>query len=383
MRELFYRVVSGIAVFSLLILLVSCGGGGSGSPDTATGTLELGLTDAATGNYQAIYVTIAEVQVKKQDDGGSGWQTVVTPDQTYNLLELVNGYIATLGIGELGTGQYGQIRLILGDQPDGSKNILNKTHDYANYLIDSEDNAIELKVPSGYQTGIKVVKGFWINALQATELILDFDATRSVVQAGKSGKWLLKPTIKVLETVENSVSGMVEDEVGAPIEGGLVSAQFYDPDAVDPKNEVLVETTTVSTEEGAYKLFLPLDIYNIVVTRDGYLPACQKVEAVSFLDYIADFSLIDVTETISVSGAVSGLASEEDSALLSIRQTISCGSADVIIEVASASIANGHASEAISLPAGIYEVVVSADEEETQVFENINTNTVLDIIFGQ
>jgi hypothetical protein len=383
MRELFYRVISGIAVFSLLILLVSCGDGGSGSPDTATGTLKLGLTDAATGNYQAIYVTIAEVQVKKQDDGGSGWQTVVTPDQTYNLLELVNGVIKPLGIGELGTGQYGQMRLILGDQPDGSENILNESHPYANYLIDSEDNSIELKVPSGYQTGIKVVKGFWINASQATELILDFDGARSVVQAGKSGKWLLKPTIKVLETVDNSVSGMVEDDGGAPIEGGLVSAQFYDPDAVDLKNEVLVETTTVSTEEGAYKLFLPPDIYNIVVAKDGYLPACQEIEAQFFKDYIANFSLVAVTETILVSGAVSGLASEEDSAHLSIRQTISCGSADVIVEVASASVANDTTSEAISLPAGMYDVVVSADEEETQVFEDINTNTVLDIIFGQ
>jgi hypothetical protein len=38
---------------------------------------------------------------------------------------------------------------------------------------------------------------------------LDFDASRSIVKAGSSGKWLLKPTIKVLDTEEYSViSGM-------------------------------------------------------------------------------------------------------------------------------------------------------------------------------
>jgi len=131
MRELFDRVIFGLAVFNLLILLVACGDGGSGSSGT-TGTLELGLTDAATSDYQAMYVTIAEVQVKKQGEGESGWQTAVMPEQTYNLLELVNGVIATLGIGELETGQYGQMRLILGEQSDGSENILNKTHPYAN-----------------------------------------------------------------------------------------------------------------------------------------------------------------------------------------------------------------------------------------------------------
>ena len=92
----------------------------------------------------------------------------------------------------------------------------------------------ELKVPSGYQTGIKIVKGFSIAVSQTTELLLDFDAAKSVVQAGKSGKWLLKPTIKVLESMENLVSGVIDDGVN-PIAGAMVSAQFYDPDALDPE----------------------------------------------------------------------------------------------------------------------------------------------------
>ena len=363
------------------ILLISCGGSGSNT-SAAIGTLELGLTDASTGDYQAIYITIAEVQVKKQNEAESGWETIITPAQTHNLLELVNGVIASLGVGELEAGRYGQMRLILDDQPDDTKNILANPHPYANYLIDRENSEIELKVPSGYQSGIKIVKGFTIVSAQATELILDFDAAKSVVQAGKSGKWLLKPTIKVLETVENSVSGIVDDG-SDPIEGALISAQNFDSGAADVKDEVIIETSSVSTAAGAYKLYLPLNTYNIVATKDGYLPACQVVEAEWYFDNDpANFSLIAEAETITISGAILGLATDEESALLSIRQLdVNCGgSANVTIEVTSVNVTNGDYS--ITLPAGTYDVVAWAEEESSQMFEDISADTVLDIVFN-
>ena len=114
------RAIFLLASLVTLVSLSACGGGGSGSE--GSGTLVLGLTDAATDDYQAIYVTIAEVQVNKgaaeDEDEEAGWQTILTPDTTYNLLELVNGVIETLGIAELAAGKYNQMRLILGELPD-------------------------------------------------------------------------------------------------------------------------------------------------------------------------------------------------------------------------------------------------------------------------
>ena len=138
----------------------------------------------------------------------------------------------------------------------------------------------------------------------------------------------------------------------------------------------------MSTEEGAYKLFLPPDTYYIVATRDGYLPGCQEIEAQYFEEYIAEFSLLAVTEIITISGTVSGLTNEEAAALLSIRQTINCGSGNVTIEVASVSVANDTTSDGIALPAGIYDVVVSAEGEERLVFEDLSEDTELNISFG-
>jgi hypothetical protein len=101
-REMFRltgRIIAVLTILTLFIALVSCdgsgGGGGSGS-SAGTGTLVLGLTDASTDYYRAIYVTIAEVQVNKAaegEDDEAGWQTILTPNTTYDLLKLVNGVI--------------------------------------------------------------------------------------------------------------------------------------------------------------------------------------------------------------------------------------------------------------------------------------------------
>jgi hypothetical protein len=357
-------------VFFLSAVLLSCGGGGSDS-SSVTGTLELGMTDASTDGYQAIYVTIAEVQVKKkgEEEGESGWQTILTPNTTYNLLDLVNGVIVTLGITELEAGQYGQLRLILAEQPDDSENILEVAHPFANYLIDAGGEAIALKVPSGFQTGIKIVKGFTIAASQATELILDFDAAKSVVQAGKSGNWLLKPTIKVLETVDNSVAGTVVtvvDDVNEGLAGVSVSAQTFDPTAADSKDVIIKESATVTDDDGAYTLFLPPDIYNIVAYTQGFMPACEEVIATFYEEYGVDFTLVAATETVTVSGSVNGLETDEDYAVLSFRQTANCGSGDVAIEIKSVNVSEG-GSYSVTLPKENYQLVVSAEGETTQV----------------
>jgi hypothetical protein len=328
-------------------------------------------------------VTIAEVQVKKQgaNEGEAGWETFAALKKTYNLLKLMNGAMVPLGVGELEAGQYGQIRLILGESPETENNILGNQHPSANYFINSDDEEIELKVPSGYQSGVKIVKGFTIVASGDTELLLDFDAHKSIVKAGSSDQWLLKPTIKVLEIVENltnSISGTVTDADTNTIEGAVVNAQIFNPlpdvpGSDDVRDEVIVESTTVTmVMEGKdynYKFLLTPDIYNIVVVADGYLLACQEVEAFYYEDYTADFELVvedQPTELVEISGTISGLADEE-SVRLSVRQTADCGSGDVTIEVDSDERGNGVYS--FTLPAGTYKLVASSEDETKEPVE--------------
>ncbi len=233
----------------------------------------MSLTDAMSNDFDAIYVTIEDVQVhaKKKSNGNNSWFSVSTPNlpKTFNLYDLTNGVREEIGIADLAAGSYTQMRLMIGTAPDSGINILSEAHPYANYVIDSDGNYQELKIPSGVQSGYKIVHGFSISANQTTELILDFLADKSVVVGG-NGNWHLKPTIKVDRVEELSIiRGWVTSNGANGIEGALVSVQEYNRLASDPKDEVIIQTSTITDEDGYFAIFVsPLlrsDEYNLVV----------------------------------------------------------------------------------------------------------------------
>ncbi|MBW2515002.1 MAG: DUF4382 domain-containing protein, partial [Deltaproteobacteria bacterium] len=247
-----------IMVFLFLIILNGCSGISSSGD---TGALSLSLTDASSDQYRAVYVTIDEIKVHSKEE--DKWITVASPKTTYNLLNLVNGRMETLGEAELKPGVYTQMRLYLGDAPyEKNKTLLGNLHPYANYVIEADDGDIhelkgdvhELKVPSGYQTGVKLVHQFEIVAGLTVDLVLDFDACASVVKAGKSGTYLLKPAIKITDAVNNAIvngivlgaqqMGVEDNAVG--LEGATVSAQTHN-ETSNAKDQVLVYTATITT----------------------------------------------------------------------------------------------------------------------------------------
>lgn len=370
----------------IILMLAGCSGGGSSSSSvgSGTGTLSLSLLDATTDEYNAVYVAIEEVQVHK-DEGGN-WKVVASPEKTYNLLELVNGVREQLGIAELETGHYTQMRMIIGKVSDTEINILSESHPHANYIIDKFDTYYELKIPSGLQTGVKIVHGFDINENETTELILDFDASESIVKAGSSGQWLLKPTIKVLDTKECSIISGTVDTDGTAIEGALVSAQIYDPGAPNPKDKVVIQASTSTDENGSYTIFLQPGAYNIVAYKDEYNADCVKLVAASNTSYTQDFAL-STASTGNVSGSVfiTG-GTDEQHVTLSFRQLAQCegSSEEEQIQVKSLNVANGGSFSNIPLPEGTYSVVASTASRTTQKFDveiMDGTDTRLDITF--
>jgi hypothetical protein len=365
-RNILFQIVA-----MSLMFLAACGGGGGDGGSGSTGTINVALTDASTTDYQAIYVTIRQVEVHK--DGGGGWDIVSTPNKTYNLLDLVNGVREELGLATLATGHYTQMRLILTDTPDGSLNILSVKHPYGNYFIDDNDQSIELKVPSGFQTGIKIVRGFDINANETTELVLDFDATRSIVMAGSSGMWLLKPTIKMMETKDYCIISGNAGQAGV-----LVSAQTYNSAAALVEDKVQIEAATVSDASGAYKLFVAPGSFTLVGYKDGYAPYFinTKVVTVAGNTYTKNLTLSSASKGTLIGGPVSiAGASAEQYATISIRQDAKVSGVDEQIEVKSLNVANG-GSFTTNLPVGSYDAVISTSGKTTVVEESIPIGAV-------
>lgn len=380
MKFLKYLLFTIVAIS--LATLAACGGS-SGSTDESiskTGTLSVAMVDATTDEYKAVYVTVARVDVHRGDNTDGSWKTVAEPYGTYNLLDLINGVRAELGQGLLSVGNYTQLRMIIADAPDEGVNLLNRAHPYANYIITADDEEIKLdKIPSGAQTGIKIVGGFDINENQTTELILDFDAHRSIVRAGvkeKNIKYLLKPTIKILETREAAiVAGAVTDTLAGalgpnPLQGTTISAQTTDLLADDPKNQVVITTGTISNDRGEYAMFLAPGTYNLVAYKADHDSACKFVELPVAGSATVDFALANTTaERYSISGTVTiQNADPEQYVVINIRQQIPCEGADEdqTIIVRAITVANNDAYE-VELAAGEYEVIALTYGRATQV----------------
>ena len=375
-------------ILSLSILIfTACGGGGGGGGSSGggeTGTVSVGLTDSATGQYLAIYVTIDEVQVNKNDgssSGNSGWKTVANPMKTYNLLKLVNGVTEILGEDELAAGTYHQIRLIIGKTAESENNIDGVPHPYANYVVlnDGDGLYVPLKIPSGYQTGVKLVHTFVVEDGGFVELVLDFEACKSVVETG-IGKYILKPTIKVIEPVNKSlVYGKVTEhntDPAIPITGALVSAQISDGLSASVVRSTL--TSDEDTQEGQYMLLLsPGQTYNVVVYSDTkvddsgtqklYLPACAGITAPLDGELEQNFTLVKrdfgtITGDVSVSGDID--PEDPPVVYISFYTTLECGDNDYI-EVTSLSVSpdtvSGILTYTVELPVGTYDVVASSE----------------------
>ena len=378
------RFAKQFVVLNLLIfvgLLAGCGGdgGGGGSSSTGTGTLSLSLTDSSTVKYSAIYITIDEVQVNRKDsssNGNSGWTTVATPEQTYNLLKLVNGLTAVLGDSELVAGTYRQIRLIIGRNAESENNILGVPHPFANYVIlnDGSDTIEELKIPSGFQTGIKLVHNFQVLEKTVVELVLDFDACRSVVETGNE-KFLLKPAIKVIETDNKStVYGKVTDSLSdLPITGALVSAQISEGLSATVVRSTL--TSDDSGDEGQYSLILsPGQEYNVVAysnqkvgaagSEEMYTPACSIITVPNNGDARLDFTLAKTDfGTISGNVFVSGVIDPDNPPVVYINfySMLDCGYVEIISLPMSPDPITKTINFSTYLPSGIYDVVASSE----------------------
>ena len=356
----------------------------SGSGGNSTGTLSVGLTDASTDQYQAVYVTVSEIQVHQSADGEEteeGWISVGTPNATYNLLDLVNGVRESVGLSDLDTGHYTQMRLIVGENPDSTINLLSQPHPFANYVIDLEGDLHELKVPSGMQSGIKIVQGFEINVNETTELVLDFNASASVVVAGNSGQYLLKPTIQMLDTHEAAIISGDVTQSSEVLTGATVSAQIFDDMAVDAEDRVTVQAATLSDDAGHYSLFLSPGTYNLVFYKEGFQAFVAKITVVAG-DSVTQDATLDAatTGTLLLTSNISDTDSEAH-ATTSFRRNTTVDDVNVEIELFALNIADG-GDGLITLPTGDVVVVTSSFEETTQsitVVIDADTQTVLNV----
>lgn len=185
--------------------LAACGGGGGTA--ASNGSLRLALTDAPSCGYDAVNVTIQKIRVNQNAtavDTDGGWSEIVlNPALRVDLLGLTNGVLAELGQTPLPVGKYTQLRLVLADNA-GATPLANSV------VLSSDKSELALKTPSGQQSGLKTNINIDIAANQMADFVLDFDACKSIVLAGSSGQYLLKPVVSVIPRLISGVTGFVD-----------------------------------------------------------------------------------------------------------------------------------------------------------------------------
>tara|TARA_Y100001972_G_C7666283_1_gene336984 strand:+ start:3252 stop:4196 length:945 start_codon:yes stop_codon:yes gene_type:complete len=255
-------------ILSILMLVVACNDGDITGKETAH--VNFKLVDHPV-SYDAVLIdlvgleyrlemedyeveTEVEIEVEGEEDDrvlGDGhedddededegeWITVDIEPQVYDILQLQNGAEALLAESEIEAGELKEIRLILGD----------------NSKVVVDGDTIDLKVPSGSSSGLKIKVDAEIEAGEFYDVVIDFVASKSIVRTG-NGKYLLKPVIRVKLVQDDDPYGSIS---------GLISPS----DLAVMVHAINAEEDTASTqpeEDGSYLINLLLPgSYTVVV----------------------------------------------------------------------------------------------------------------------
>jgi len=254
--------IAGASLVASVLIAAGCGGGGGiGGTGQDAGTMRVSIGDAPACGYDAVNVTIERVRVNKSPtaaEGDAGWSEVVlSPARRIDLLTLTNGVLEDLGQTSLPAGRYTQLRLVLATN--------DATHPLANSVVPSGGQETALETPSAQQSGLKLNVDVDVPVGKVVDVALDFDACRSVVRLGNSGRYNLKPVLSattVLSDAGQRVVGYVDP--AASIAGTTVSLQ----------SGGTVVKAAAPDATGKFVLYpVPVGSYELVVSATGRVTA--------------------------------------------------------------------------------------------------------------
>lgn len=233
------------------------------SPESGQARVNFYLVDAPA-DYDEVWIEVLALRVKSDHQNSEmtededTWNEITFEGSRYiNLLDLTGGNSLLLGTEDFPEGEIDQIRLILGED---------------NYLMKDGDR-FELKTPSAQQSGLKIKVNQEIEAGNAYNLIIDFDAAKSIAEAGNSGNIILKPVLRAYLEQSQGVRGQVlpldAQPVTVTVSGNGIEVNTF----TDENGNYVVQ----GIEPGTYDLtFTPNELYN-PTTLTGVVVEDDKV----------------------------------------------------------------------------------------------------------
>jgi hypothetical protein len=268
------------AAFALAGLVAAACESGSNPTLTTNGKVNVLLTDAPFPFSQVksvdVYVVRIDGKLAETDSAeaadandSTSWITLVSPNTRINLLTLVGGTTASLGLASIPVGTYRSFRMII--NTDSSSVTLN------------DNTKPSIKWPSAGKNGIKIIlhEPFDVTT-DATNLLIDFDVGRSFVMRGNSisqNGLLFKPVIHAVATqAAGTISGSVRADSanGTRMAGATVEVLKAGTALTDTASANIVSSGVTDANGNFTLAFIPAGTYVVRATptvASGYKPA--------------------------------------------------------------------------------------------------------------
>jgi hypothetical protein len=262
------RKICAIACAPLVAFVTLVIAGCGGSDSAGTGTLKLSVSDAPVDGAQAVVVKFTGVELT--GNGGSPVDITFPEPKTIDLLAQSGTASAVLFNQPIAAGSYGQIRLMV--VADG---------DPANSYITLSDGSMHgLLIPSGAETGLKLVSGFMVPSSGVVDYTVDFDLRKAVTcPPGQAPACILKPALRLVDNtsvgnIQGSVSNLLVPNGCTPgvylYSGAVTSPEdMNSAAATGDMNQPLASKVPVATSQPPYYYqftFLQPGTYTIAFT---------------------------------------------------------------------------------------------------------------------
>jgi len=244
------------------------------------GRINLRITDSPLTSAKRVVVQFTGLEIKPT--AAADPEVFDFAPRQIDLLALDGGGSEVLLADEmLPAGEYEWIRLKV-----------NAGRDASDSFIELDDGSVHpLFIPSGNQTGLKLIRGFTIGAGSTSNFTIDFDLRKSVIHPpGQGETYHLKP---VLRLVNNLEVGVIEGTVAAGliVDGCVPAVYLYTganvvPDDIGSATPPLASTAVnLDSATGAYRYklaFVPVGVSTVAFTCGADDDAADVDDALTF-----------------------------------------------------------------------------------------------------
>ena len=194
--------MAAIAFVGALSLTACGGGGGDSSPQT--GSLSIAVTDTPIDtNVTEVNIEFRGLRLKPKSGPAFDIDFGTGNEKTIDLLQLQGTASADLIVNEtVPAGEYNWVWLLV-----------NAEKDVMDSWVEIDDSAVfPLYVPSGSQTGLKLVSGFVVPVGGDVDFIIDWNLANAVhAPPGQDPNYLVRPALRITNRAEvGTLTGTVD-----------------------------------------------------------------------------------------------------------------------------------------------------------------------------